>query len=881
MKDFIKEILEKDKEIIVKYVEFPEEPPVYSDFKFKNQEVNELLDKLGFKLYLHQVQALEALYNGKNVILTTPTASGKSEVFRLYILDLYLSDKRNTFLLIYPTRALLYDQYEKLKERYSLVRDSPKIGILLGDLTSWEKQEIIKQKPNVILTTPDTLHLFILKNHQDFSWFFKNLRLIVIDELHTYKGVFGTNAAYLFRRLFRLLDYYYKNRNYQIICLSATLKNPIAFAEKLLGKDNFVLIDKSFHKKPKRYLLILDPSEKYSNPFIYLKNLTLDLIKHNIKSLIFVETKRQTEKLKLMFFDTNLLNLIEVYKGSLTRKTRKEIERKFKDNELLILFTTSALELGIDIGDVQCVVNFGVPPDGLFSLIQRFGRTARIKEGLNILVLREDALDAYYKENVDELIERIRKNLIEEIPVNLENPFVVKKHLLYLINEFRALPLNILTDYEKKILEELKKEGYVGIRKNWFTNEEYAYLKRNISYSGIRNIGEETYYIIKYSEKIKRRILEKNEKDLYRYIQFLKIKGIILEETDKKIFYEQLLPGMIYFSLGRLYRVKEHLLLGKVNFVFVEELRTKEPLETKPLYKEDVHILEIYDEKKVFGIPVYLAKLRIRRIYEGYILKKITSEKDEYNYIGEFHIYDNPYIYEFETKGIFLVLDENLKEIEEEEYNMFMKKLDKYLKKHKLEKLKDLILMFVNSIDKEELYNKYRGGTTKRIIRMIENFLSRFGLDVNKHKKLIFYIKKLIDSYYGFQSGLHAIEHNIIKISPVVTNVDSRELGGYSYERYKTLSESSEVSKQFLDKPVIFIYEGYEGGVGLAEILFENIEKLLIKSRESLFKCKCLDGCPRCILSPKCGNANEFLDKYAGRLIYKRLFGNIKNGAVG
>lgn len=853
IKEFINEILEKDKEIIVKIEEFPERKAEFSEFKFENELINR---NLKFKLYKHQVDALRYLYEGKNVVITTPTASGKSEIFRLYIFDKYLSKNDSRFLLIFPTRALLYDQLEKFLERKKEYGIKIKEGILLGDLTSDEKRKIIKEKPNVLFTTPDTLHLFILKNHHDFSWLFKKLSLIVIDELHSYKGVFGTNAAYVFRRLIRLLEIYYKNKNYRILCLSATLRNPKKFAEMLIGKK-FESIENSYHQSPKKYLIVIDPSEKY-NTFQYLKILTEDLLKHNIKSLVFLETKRSVEKMRIMFD----IDLIGSYKGSYTRERRREIERKFKEGNIKILFTTSALELGIDIGDVTCVLNYGVPPDGLFSLIQRFGRAARIKEGLNILILRNDALDAYYKENVNELLNRIKKNLIDEIPVNLSNKFVVKKHLKYLIKELGSVPLSILNEYEKEVLKELEKEGEVKIVKNWFTNEEEVVLnKKDIRYTGIRNISEDTYFLLLYDKRYIKAI--SRAKNLYRLIQFFKSKGIIFEEVDRTIFYDQLLPGMIYFSYGNQYRVVEFKRYGNFNFVFLEKINSSFPLETKPIFREDVEIEEVYDEKSFRNLDIFIGKLKIKRYYEGYILKAIKKEKDEYTFTGEIHYYDNPYIYKFETKGIWILI-KDVKDIEREEFDMFYKKLLKYDKEKGLN-ISEYVKYFVNTVDKEEYYNRYRGATSKKIKEIIENFLKSKGIDPEKNKKLVFYIKKIIDSYYAFKSGLHAIEHNLIKISPTVTNVDSRELGGYSYEYYKSESE-------FSNKPLIFIYEAYENGVGLSEILFENIENLLKKSYERLRKCKCIDGCPKCILSTKCGNSNEFLDRYAAILIYRKIF---------
>jgi DEAD/DEAH box helicase domain-containing protein len=842
----------KDHIVGIKLIE--NKDPIFEDFKFRNKELNDYLNSINFKLYKHQVEGLNLLYNNKNVIVTTPTASGKSHIFRLYIIDNILSYPNKTFLLIYPLRALLYDQYEKFDqlikdfENFSGKKLNIKMKFILGDLTYSEKEKIIRERPNLILTTIDNLHLYLLKNHDKLFYFFKNLDLIVVDELHSYRGVFGTNSAYTFRRLIRLLKYFYKNNNFKILTLSATLKNPIEFAKKMFNLD-FELIDKDYSKRYKRYIIAIDP--KHSNSRLILKRAVRILLENNIKSLVFIESKKGVELLKFNITDIDKENKIYTYKASYLREKRKEIEEKFKNNEYLILITTSALELGIDIGEIKSVLNYGIPRDGISSVIQRFGRSGRIYDGLNIMVFKKDALDFYYSTNIKEFFDRIEKNKLDNIPLNLDNEKIVKKHLLYLINEFGRIDENILNDIEKKYLKELENNGIVKKIKDPLFGKEYYKLNNQVIYSGLRNISDKIYYIVdlnKEEEEMIRRI--KKKESLIRIINMLKGNRKILEEVDEYAFYEYLLPGMVYYSAGKTIRITDYYTINNITFVF---FRPEVPyIETQPIYYEDVKIINTIDKKNVNDWEIYLGEIKVRKEYIGYIEKYRSGEE----YLQNINYYDRSIVHEFNTKAIWIVIPEEYKKAEDLYINYFKEKLEKYLK----EKIYNIeigeIYNFASTINKDYFYDKYRGLASKKIKEIIEEYLER-NYKI-KDKKLIFLIKKIVDYQSSFKSGLHAIEHNIIKISPIVTYIDSQELGGYSYPIHSQTN-----------KPTIFIYEGYESGVGLAEILFNNIEKLIKKSVKSLFSCKCLDGCPRCIYSPKCGNYNEYLDKYSGRFIYK------------
>ncbi|ACV24360.1 DEAD/DEAH box helicase [Methanocaldococcus fervens] len=865
---------------IVKIYKIPERKGRFSNFNFKNKEVNGLINALGFKLYTHQVKALKYLYKGNDVVVTTSTASGKSEIFRLTIFDNFLSNPNDRYLLIYPTRALINNQYEKFSIEnelfYKITKKRVKAEILTGDVNIKKRREILKDKPNVLFTTPDMLHYQILRNHNSYLWILKNLKLLVVDELHVYRGVFGTNMVYVFKRLLKLLEKL--NNNLQILCLSATLKNPKEFAKLLFNRD-FKVVDKSYNPSPRKYLAILEPRNLDNKQL--LKRLIESLINKNIKTLVFFDTRKETEKLMRFLITSNVFNKLSTYKGTLPKYVREEVEEKFKNGELLGLLTTNALELGIDIGDLDAVINYGIPPDGIFSLIQRFGRAGRIgREALNIIILRKDGLDYYYREHLNELYEKIRKGIIEYMPVNTKNKFVAKKHLHYLISELGIVNFNEFNDFEKELIKELEKEGKVKIYKNLITDGVEVKALKKPMYSSIRTASDESYYLVLDKPWIKIRLLEKNESEILGFINWLKVKGYVVEEVDKDEYFRSLITGMPYFSRGRLYMVKDMLNFGKFNFIFADELNISWDVEALQKKEEEIDILDIYDKKSYKDVEIYHGRLRVRKIYSGFIVKgndvdryyeELLSLKDKGILDAEIELFKDFFglnfisvrfkkevIRDFETDGMWYVFPESVRDVADEEFFEFLNAIDE----------DDLAISIYRNkkLSRKELFPIYLGATTHYIKNIIKNKVKEH-LNVKKDTKdveeLTYKIKKLIDSKDRIAGGLHAIEHNVIKITPIFTYIDSREVGGYSYERFN--------KNPFRDRAVIFIYDGNEGGFGLAEILYGYAEKLLNKSLEHLKNCKCIDGCPLCIYSTKCGTFNEFLDKWQAIKILEKL----------
>lgn len=887
------EIFKELESEIVTLREFKAKEGIYDAFEFKNSEINRLVEEMGFKLYKHQVDALKALYSGENIVVTTPTASGKSEIFRLAIFDNYLSNPQDTYLLVYPTRALINNQYEKFSvENFRFFQITGKMinaRILTGDVEWSERRKLIREKPRVVFTTPDMLHYNILRSRKDYEWLLRNVRYLVVDELHIYRGVFGTNAVYLFRRLLKALERY--GRRPQIIALSATLRNPKEFAETFFGKP-FKPITKPANPFPKRYLVMLEP--RRLNEMQLLRAIVEKLAEKGIKTLVFFDSRKGTEKLMRFLLTSSAVYKTTTYKGTLPKNIRWEIEKDFKEGKLLVLLTTNALELGIDIGDLDAVINYGIPPDGLFSLIQRFGRAGRKREreAINAIVLRKNGLDYYYKEHVDELVEKLEKGIIEYMPINLKNRLVVKKHLHYLLSELKILDWEELNDFEKELILDLVEEKKAKLYDNPITGKrEVRVLRPAFNYSSIRTASDETYFLVLEEPWIRYKLLEKsNLRDLIRFINWLKLKGYIIEEVDKPEYYRSLLPGMAYFSRGGLYIARDKLSLGKFHFIFVSPLNKFWEVDTFPSKREEVEILDIYKEKEHMGVEIYIGRLRVRHHYWGFAVKgkdvplylqELLKLKEEgilkaelYSPMLEFEEnaevneewsilnwekfakveFDKPLTWEFETDGIWLIFPERIREIANEEFREFFKVAVK--NGHE-----EVAFNLYERLDRKSLFPELLGATTHYLKNYIKESLKTLKIE---DERLAFAIKKMIDSKDGIRSGLHAIEHNIIKIAPIFTYVDSRELGGYSYESFP--------SPPFVGKPIVFIYDGNEGGFGLAEILYENSEKLMEKSLEHLRSCECKDGCPLCVYSPKCGTFNEFLDKWQAIKVWELVF---------
>ena len=404
-------------------------------------ELAEYLRQRGIKrLYSHQAEMFGLAGRGENVVITTSTASGKTLGFLLPVLQEILRNPRTRAMFIYPTKALASDQYKALQPVLEYFgEDRISAGVYDGDTAPAERSRI-RRNANIILTNPEMINSSFLPNHSryGFDLFFANLRYVVIDELHTYRGAFGSHLANVFRRLERVCRYYHSRP--QFLCSSATIANPLELAEGICGRA-FVQVEKDGAPRAERRYIFLQPDkilDKYGKEIgqtsaaTVAANLLPELMEEGISFIAFVSSRRNVEvvlketrdllegldaeaaglwggqksgRMRAVRPEDLMINRIAGYRGGYTPRERKEIEKRMNQGELLGLVATNALELGIDIGQLDATVLVGYP-DTKASFWQQSGRAGRSGRACtNYLILREMPFDQYIAVNPDWLFD--------------------------------------------------------------------------------------------------------------------------------------------------------------------------------------------------------------------------------------------------------------------------------------------------------------------------------------------------------------------------------------------------------------------------------------------------------------------------------------------
>ena len=688
---------------------------------FLSERLKEFLKNNGINsLYLHQVEGLERLKEGKNIIITTPTGSGKTLIYNLFILNEMLKDPSIKALYIFPTKALTQNQLKILKE-FNLFP----CEIYDGDTPEEKRKKIKRNFPSFILTNPDMLHMGILHFHERWRNFFSNLKFIVIDEVHIYRGIFGSQVAHIIRRLRRICNLYGSNPKF--ILSSATIKDSENFAEQLTGVK-FTSISESSSGAGKRYFLFFDPG--FDSPYNFAIPIITESLKFGLSTIVFTKSRKTTELLQrwIVEKDPYLFPLISSYRAGYLPEERREIEKALFEGNLKGVIATSALELGIDIGNLDCCILFGYP-GSITSTWQRIGRVGRgKKDSIVIFIALQDALDQYFLRNPDEFFKRS----CEDVIINFENEIIASSHL-----KCASIEIPLSKEDRKFYPESILK---IAERGEFLTSKD----------------GKLIYYIGKNPH---REINLRSIGEVFSIIE-LSTEKIIGEIEEDKVFYE-CHPGAIYLHRGKKYEV-----------IFIDFERKRVVVEkknvdyyTQPGWWEEIEIISEEKHKKIGKCDFYFGTIEVTKQITEYEKRR---EKDK-TLISRHQLHLPPQ--KFKTQSLWL-------EIPEE------------------------------------------------------------------------FIIHLKEKNYDPHGSIHATEHSIIGIFPVEITCDRWDIGGYSFPFHKQT-----------EKPTIFIYDGYPGGVGISKKGFERIWKILLLARECVEKCKCENGCPSCIQSPKCGNNNRPLDK--------------------
>jgi DEAD/DEAH box helicase domain-containing protein len=378
------------------------------------------------RLYAHQAEAWTAARAGGNVIVTTGTASGKTLAFNLPVLDALATAPKNRALYLYPTKALAQDQARALGE---LAVPGVRAAIYDGDTPTGERRQIRKWA-NLILTNPDMLHLGVLPRHDLWADVLHNLRYVVIDEAHVYRGVFGSHVANVLRRLRRLARIY--GAEPQFIFASATIANPGELAFSLLG-DSATVIGDDAAPRAERTVALWNPELLDAELGLRASSLgdaarlLAGLVQRDLRTICFAKSRKTAELIHRMAsdrVDSTTAKRLAPYRAGYTPQQRRDIERRLVDGELLGVSCTDALELGIDIGLLDCAISVGFPGT-IASLRQQWGRAGRRGHGLALMVATQDALDQYFMREPETLLGR----RVEAAILDHGNPRVLDGHV--------------------------------------------------------------------------------------------------------------------------------------------------------------------------------------------------------------------------------------------------------------------------------------------------------------------------------------------------------------------------------------------------------------------------------------------------------------------
>ena len=378
------------------------------------------------QLYLHQAEAWQAARRGEHAMVTTGTASGKSLAFNLPVFDALARDPRQRALYLYPTKALAQDQARALAAfRIPRVR----AAVYDGDTPTRERWQVRKWA-NAILTNPDMLHVGVLPHHDRWGDVLANLRYVVVDEAHVYRGVFGSHVANVLRRLRRLARIY--GSEPQFLLASATIANPGELAASLLGLE-VTVVSEDGAPRPERTICLWNPPVVDAELGLRASalgdgaRLLAELVALELRTLVFTKSRKAAElihRFALERLGAGYAGRLSPYRAGYTPEQRRDIEGRLVGGELLGVSATDALELGIDVGLLDCVVSVGFPGT-VASLRQQWGRGGRRGHGLAILVASEDALDQYFMREPEALLGR----RVEAAILDHDNPRVLDGHV--------------------------------------------------------------------------------------------------------------------------------------------------------------------------------------------------------------------------------------------------------------------------------------------------------------------------------------------------------------------------------------------------------------------------------------------------------------------
>jgi len=588
-------------------------PARYAKLKVKlHDTVQSILDGLGIeRLYTHQVEAIEAALGGENVVVVSGAASGKTLCYVVPIAQKLYERPTSRALLIYPTKALAQDQLRKLADFGA--GTAFQAATYDGD-TPVSRRRKIKRESQVVLTNPDMLHVGILPYHHTWAEFFRNLDFIVLDEVHTYRGVFGSHTANVMRRLRRITAQY--GASPQFISCSATIGNPGDLCEELTGLTAELVSDDG-SPRGRRFFIMWNPpvleraTGRRRSANLEAAELMCELARRGVRCIVFVLARRVAELIlryarEQLAGDGDLTERIMAYRGGYLPKERREIERKLFDGELLGVISTTALEVGVDIGGLDAAILTGYP-GSISSTWQQIGRAGRgQQDSLAALVALPGGVHRYLLRHPEYLLEAET----EQALIDPQNEYILFGHLLCAAYEMPIEDRDAQFFGEKMepLLEvagdascrEDSALPYVAKRTRWYWVDPDIYPAAEIS---LRSTSGRAYEIV-----------------LAHKGKFERL-GTVDADSALRVVHE----GAVYLHAGESYLVKQLDLDGRTAYV----RPTKVQYYTEPMTVSEMKVQSWQQERKLpGGARVALGELEINWRVTGYRKVKQVTEQE-------------------------------------------------------------------------------------------------------------------------------------------------------------------------------------------------------------------------------------------------------------
>jgi DEAD/DEAH box helicase domain-containing protein len=622
--DFINTLKENAeyRDILSYYNYLPEKPVSYAKGdQGLSPLVAEALARLGVpRLYSHQGEALAAIRAGKNLLVATPTASGKTLIYNLPVLESLLQDPRGHALYLFPLKALEQDQFKTLQELdAALPCPSLTAAIYDGDTPPAQRQAIKAHPPHVLISNPDMLHMGLMPYHASWSGFFARLKFVVIDEVHTYRGIMGSHMAQVLRRLKRICAHY--GSHPQFLLSSATIAQPDIFVRTLTGLD-IEIITESGAPQSGRHFLFLNPP---GGAPVTAARIFAQAIRKGLSTICFTQARKLTELIHVWSqrLAPEMRRYISSYRAGFLPEERREIEGALASGKMRGVISTSALEMGIDIGGLDVCILVGYPGT-MVTTWQRAGRVGRQgRDSLIVLVAQADALDQYFIKYPDQFFGRP----LETAVVDPDNPFVVKAHLPCAAQE---LPLGAAGEkffdlqHHEAVLTELARERQLlhsAAGDAWFARARFPQKEVNI-----RGIGE-SFAIFQTGKKRP------------------------LGSIDGHRALRECHPGAVYLHKAQTW-VVENLDLARRN-VWVNPIEPN--YFTRIQTDKETEILEVLESRQVASFKACMGRLKVTEHILAYEKRRLPGQE----LLGQVPLDLPPQI--FETVGMWLEIPDPVK----------------------------------------------------------------------------------------------------------------------------------------------------------------------------------------------------------------------------